>query len=354
MRRCTTGRTPSRPPQGRQVGFPRFKARQRDRGRVRFTTGAMRLEADRRHLSAAGDRPLRSKENTRRLERLVVKGRARVLSMTLWSSAAAGCSWRSPPIVVQTPAPQPSREARCGIDLGIGHQWAVIAHHDGTIERMRPSRPMAGGPPEQRRRSRGSVPPHVGSRGHTPGENQAGGPGPAGGQPPPRGHPHPDHQPGAPLRHHRRRGPRRGRDGPRAWADERSAAPSTRPASAGSAPMLAYKSPEGGRQAGRGRPLVRPPPRPPRLRRLPGRPQARQRVWQCPSVSGWWTATPTRPVTFVTGPDGRVACQRRPGCPAGWSCRPGADAWATTAGRLTQRRGRARPQKTTAGGGGGR
>ena len=35
---------------GRRVGFPRFKARHRDRGRVRFTTGAMRLEPDRRHI----------------------------------------------------------------------------------------------------------------------------------------------------------------------------------------------------------------------------------------------------------------------------------------------------------------
>jgi putative transposase len=33
-----------------RVGFPRFKARRRDRGRVRFSTGAMRLEADRRHI----------------------------------------------------------------------------------------------------------------------------------------------------------------------------------------------------------------------------------------------------------------------------------------------------------------
>src|SRR4029453_12267597 len=33
----------------RRVGFPRFKARHRERGRVRFHNGAMRLEADRRH-----------------------------------------------------------------------------------------------------------------------------------------------------------------------------------------------------------------------------------------------------------------------------------------------------------------
>jgi putative transposase len=34
----------------RPVGFLRFKARRRDRGRVRFSSGAMRLEPDRRHL----------------------------------------------------------------------------------------------------------------------------------------------------------------------------------------------------------------------------------------------------------------------------------------------------------------
>jgi hypothetical protein len=47
---------------GRPVGFPRFKARRRDRGRVRFTTGAMRLEPDRRHLVVPVIGKLRSKE----------------------------------------------------------------------------------------------------------------------------------------------------------------------------------------------------------------------------------------------------------------------------------------------------
>ena len=68
---------------GRRVGFPRFKIRRRDRGRIRFTTGAMRLEADRRHLVAPVIGRLRSKENTRRLARLIAKGRARILSITL-------------------------------------------------------------------------------------------------------------------------------------------------------------------------------------------------------------------------------------------------------------------------------
>jgi putative transposase len=47
---------------GQRVGFPRFKAGRRDRGRVRFTTGAMRLEADRRHLVLPVIGRLRSKE----------------------------------------------------------------------------------------------------------------------------------------------------------------------------------------------------------------------------------------------------------------------------------------------------
>ena len=60
---------------GRRVGFPRFKARRRDRGRVRFTTSGMRLASDRRHIILPVIGRLRSKENTRRLQRLVTKGR---------------------------------------------------------------------------------------------------------------------------------------------------------------------------------------------------------------------------------------------------------------------------------------
>jgi hypothetical protein len=75
---------------GRQVGFPKFKARHRDRGRVRFSTGAMCLEPDRRHLVLPVVGRLRCKENTRRLQRLIVKGRARILSMTLSEQSRHG------------------------------------------------------------------------------------------------------------------------------------------------------------------------------------------------------------------------------------------------------------------------
>jgi putative transposase len=88
---------------GQRVGFPRFKARHRDGGRVRFTTGAMRLEPDRRHLTVPVIGRLRSKENTRRLQRLVAKGRA-------------------------DPVDDPFRAGRAAVRVGRYHRLPLIPH----------------------------------------------------------------------------------------------------------------------------------------------------------------------------------------------------------------------------------
>jgi putative transposase len=150
---------------GRRVGFPRFKARHQDRGRVRFTTGAMRLEADRRHLVLPVIGRLRSKENTRRLQRLVAKGQARILSMTL--SEHGGRLFVSvATIVCQTPRTPAEPNARCGIDLGIGAEWAVIAHHDDTIQRVAHPAPWVQTHIKRRRVARQRSRRIVGSRGH--------------------------------------------------------------------------------------------------------------------------------------------------------------------------------------------
>jgi putative transposase len=150
---------------GPRVGFPRYKARHRDPGRVRFTTGAMRLEPDRRHLTLPVIGKLRSKENTRRLERLIANGRGRILSMTL--------SQRGDRLVVAVQAivaQQPQRPAepcgRCGVDLGIGPEWAVIAHHDGTIERVAHPAPWKEVRQQQRRLAQQISRRTVGSRAH--------------------------------------------------------------------------------------------------------------------------------------------------------------------------------------------
>jgi putative transposase len=75
------GKTGTR--KGRRVGFPRFKSARRDPGRVRFSTGAMRLEPDRRTMILPRIGDLRSKENTRRVQRHLAAGRAQILNMTL-------------------------------------------------------------------------------------------------------------------------------------------------------------------------------------------------------------------------------------------------------------------------------
>jgi putative transposase len=104
---------------GKKAGFPRFKTKRKDRGRVRFTTGAMRLEADRRTVTVPVIGALRSKESTRRVQRHLASGRARILSMTLserWGRLHVSVSY-----VVRTQARPPvSRpDARAGVDLGL-------------------------------------------------------------------------------------------------------------------------------------------------------------------------------------------------------------------------------------------
>jgi putative transposase len=150
---------------GERVGFPRFRARHHDHGRVRFTTGAMRLEPDRRHITLPVIGRVRSKENTRRLERLLARGRARVLSMTL--SEQGGRLFVSvAAITVQEPHTPSEPMARCGVDLGIGHEWAVIAHGDDTIERVAHPAPWAETAKQRRRVARQVSRRIVGSRGH--------------------------------------------------------------------------------------------------------------------------------------------------------------------------------------------
>jgi putative transposase len=152
---------------GTRVGFPRFKARHRDHGRVRFTTGAMRLEPDRRHLTLPVVGKLRAKENTRRLERLVAKGRARILSMTLTEQGRGGRLFVSvQAIVAERPRTPTEPDGRCGIDLGIGGEWAVIAHSDDTIERVAHPAPWVQLHPQRRRIARQLSRRTVGSRGH--------------------------------------------------------------------------------------------------------------------------------------------------------------------------------------------
>jgi putative transposase len=115
---------------GRRVGFPRFKSARRDAARVRFTTGTMRVADDRRTITVPVIGGLRSKENTRRVQRHVTTGRARILNMTLsqrWGRlfVSIGYALRAPADARTVAHPT----VVAGIDLGV-RTFATVAALD--------------------------------------------------------------------------------------------------------------------------------------------------------------------------------------------------------------------------------
>jgi hypothetical protein len=64
------------------TGFPQFKSKRRASPAVRFTTGAIRVEPDRKHVALPVLGTIKTHESTRKLQRRIADGRARVLSAT--------------------------------------------------------------------------------------------------------------------------------------------------------------------------------------------------------------------------------------------------------------------------------
>jgi putative transposase len=127
---------------GNRVGFPRFKRKGRDADRVCFTTGAMRVEPDRRHLTMPVIGTVRTHETTRRIERLITKGRARVLAISVRRNGTRlDASVR---VLVQRPQ-QPGVAlpgSRVGVDVGV-RRLATVADADGVvIELVENPRPL--------------------------------------------------------------------------------------------------------------------------------------------------------------------------------------------------------------------
>lgn len=67
---------------GAAIGFPKFKSA-RSRRSVRFTTGTIRVEPDRHHVTLPRVGTIRTHETTRKLARRAAAGTARILSATL-------------------------------------------------------------------------------------------------------------------------------------------------------------------------------------------------------------------------------------------------------------------------------
>ncbi|HLH70968.1 MAG TPA: hypothetical protein VKY90_18600 [Candidatus Dormibacteraeota bacterium] len=68
---------------GDPVGFPRLERKGRAPDRCPFSTGTLRVEPDRRHVTLPKIGTVRTCESTRRRERLVRLGRGRIPAATL-------------------------------------------------------------------------------------------------------------------------------------------------------------------------------------------------------------------------------------------------------------------------------
>jgi putative transposase len=116
---------------GRRMGVPRRKSKRRARLSCRFTTGAIRVEPDRRHITLPRIGTIRVHENTAKLHRKIASGRARILSATV--SFARGRWFVAFGVEVERAKGTPRRpDMAVGIDLGVKH-LAVIADSSGDI-----------------------------------------------------------------------------------------------------------------------------------------------------------------------------------------------------------------------------
>ncbi len=119
---------------GQEVGFPRFKTA-RSAKSVRFTTGAIRVEADRHRVTLPRVGSLRTHESTRKLARRIEAGTARVLSATASqdSSGRWHCSFQTLVAAKARPAHAPHSPHRVvGVDVGVkADALLVVGTPDG-------------------------------------------------------------------------------------------------------------------------------------------------------------------------------------------------------------------------------
>ena len=114
---------------GRPARFPRFKSKRLTTSSVRFTTGTIRVEPDRKHVTLPPLGTIKTHESTRKLERKLAAGGARILSATC--RLEHGRWFVAFTVETAHDAKQPRRpDAVLGVDLGVKH-LAVLS--DGTM-----------------------------------------------------------------------------------------------------------------------------------------------------------------------------------------------------------------------------
>ncbi len=122
---------------GATMGFPRPKRKGRSRNTCRFTTGAIKVLADRHHVQLPRLGILKTHESTRKLARRLEQGSARILAATI--SRQAGRWFVSFTCQVQRAERRPRRpEATIGVDVGV-RRLAVLS----SGEQVANPRPLA-------------------------------------------------------------------------------------------------------------------------------------------------------------------------------------------------------------------
>jgi IS605 OrfB family transposase len=105
---------------GQRVGFPRQKTKRHSAMSCRFTTGTIRVEPDRKHVTLPRLGRLKTHESTRKLARRIEAGTARILSATV--RREGGRWFVSFCVEVHRVARTPARpDAVIAVDLGITH-----------------------------------------------------------------------------------------------------------------------------------------------------------------------------------------------------------------------------------------
>ncbi|MEU4531014.1 IS607 family element RNA-guided endonuclease TnpB [Micromonospora ureilytica] len=133
---------------GRRAGFPRFKSRHRSTPNIRFTTGVIRVEPDRKHVTLPRLGRLKLHESARKLARRLEAGTARILSATVRKVAGrwhvAFC------VEVERLIGLPSLPGVVvGVDVGVTHLAAL-----STGELVRNPRHLSAGGRRLRRLNR--------------------------------------------------------------------------------------------------------------------------------------------------------------------------------------------------------
>ena len=119
---------------GKTIGFPRFKSA-RSRRSVRFTTGTIRVETDRHHVTLPRLGRIHTCESTRKLARRLEAGTARILSATLSEDSAGRWHVAFQVLVhraVAVPGHVGAGEPVVGVDVGVkADSLIVVATPDG-------------------------------------------------------------------------------------------------------------------------------------------------------------------------------------------------------------------------------